>query len=84
MVKLSWDPNNVDSDLKGFHVYRLNDDQTWVLTMAPTSNSYFVDCDPVLTQCLYRVTAVDIAGNESGWAETAYICQYNELEYDRP
>ena len=84
VVKLSWDPNVVDSDLQGFNVYRLNTQQSWELTDTPVTSSSFVDCSPVSGQCIYRVTAVDFTGNESGWAETVFSCWYPDVEVDRP
>ncbi len=84
VVKLTWNPNVVDSDLQGFNVYRLNAQQSWDLTETPIASTSFVDCSPVSGQCTYRVTAVDFTGNESGWAQTIYSCWYPDDEMNRP
>ena len=84
VVKLTWDPNVVDSDLQGFNVYRLNTQQSWELTDTPITTSSFVDCSPISGQCTYRVPAVDFTGHESGWAQTVYSCWYPDEEMDRP
>jgi len=84
VVKISWDPNVVDSDFRGFNVYRLNAEESWDLTAEPIATSTFVDTSPLTSQCIYRVTSVDFTGNESAWAETIYICNYTEDDMHRP
>ncbi|MCP4292528.1 MAG: hypothetical protein GY780_11930 [bacterium] len=84
VIKLSWEENVTDSDLLGFHVYRLNSENSWVLTVTPVENSYFVDCSPVGGDCMYRVTAVDLSGNESAWAEVAYRRARSDRDLDNP
>lgn len=84
VVKLSWDPNVTDSDFLGFNVYRLNSEQSWDLTATPISSSSYIDCNPLDGQCLYRVTSVDLTGNESAWAQIAVVPWSPDTEIHRP
>ena len=84
VVKLSWDINVVDTDLEGYNVYRLHADQSWDLTLAPVEKSCFIDCSPLNGDCIYRVTAVDISGNESAWTQVDYYCLPPDINCYRP
>ncbi|MEN8006057.1 MAG: hypothetical protein ABFS42_03540 [Candidatus Krumholzibacteriota bacterium] len=71
-VKLAWDPNTTDWDIKGYLVYRLAFGHVYPLTTEPTSEPRYVDKDPLDGPCLYAVTSIDEAGNESGWIQIRY------------
>ncbi len=79
VVKLMWEANTLDADLEGYLVYRSFDGMTWALTDAPILDNRFVDTEPLPRACLYSVSAVDGAGNESALAQF-----YLDMVIDRP
>ena len=65
-VILTWTPNTTDADLAGYMVYRENGSRVAALVDAPLSQNWFQDDSPVLDASnVYRVTSVDLNGNES-------------------
>ena len=79
-VKLAWNPNTTDWDIKGYLVYRLAFDQVDLLTTEPTPEPRFIDQAPLNSPCLYAVTSVDETGNESGWIQVRYTNEREDLE----
>jgi hypothetical protein len=79
-VKLAWDANTTDWDIKGYLVYRLAFGQVQLLTIAPTTESRFIDQAPLKSDCIYAVTSIDEAGNESGWTQIRYYREREESE----
>ncbi len=67
-VVIYWAPNTTDTDFAGFKVYRTVDDREVSLTDAPMAQNMYVDAHPRGDYNTYRVTALDISGNESAHA----------------
>ncbi|RKZ15963.1 hypothetical protein DRQ50_06850 [bacterium] len=72
-VNVAWDANTVDTDLAGYVVERENYGQTTVLTASPISAVSYVDASPAMGSNIYRVYAVDNAGNQSAVATSLVI-----------
>ncbi len=72
VIKLAWDSNTVNTDLKGFLVYRLAFENAYLLTPVPVGETTFVDRQPLGIPCSYAVSSVDESGNESAWQEVKY------------
>jgi hypothetical protein len=74
-VTVSWQPNVVDSDFLGFRVVKHYLGQATVLRDNPSPATDIQDqADPGYNE--YRVTSVDRAGNESGYATIAVTIPY--------
>ena len=79
-VKLAWNPNTTDWDIKGYLVYRLAFDKVNLLTTEPTPEPRYIDQAPLNSPCLYAVTSVDETGNESGWIQIRFSNEREDLE----
>ena len=79
-VKLAWDANRTDWDIKGYLVYRLAFGQVQLLTVSPTAAPRFIDQAPLNSGCIYAVTSIDETGNESGWTQIRYDREREESE----
>ena len=79
-VKLAWNPNHTDGDIKGYLVYRLAFDQVEPLTTEPVPEPRFIDQAPLNRPCLYAVTSIDEAGNESGWIQIRFSNEREDSE----
>jgi hypothetical protein len=66
-VWLSWDANTTDADLSGYKVYRETGDRVAALTAVAQVENHYTDTNPAKGFNTYRVTAVDINGNESAY-----------------
>ena len=65
LVKVAWQPNVTDADLAGYRLTRAAAGAVVVLMDEPQDIVRFVDDHPFDGRAVYRVTAVDLAGNES-------------------
>jgi predicted small lipoprotein YifL len=65
LVKVAWQPNVTDADLAGYRLTRAAAGAVVVLVDEPLDIVRFVDDHPFDGRAVYRVTAVDLAGNES-------------------
>jgi penicillin-binding protein len=65
---LAWQANP-ESDVVGYRVYRSSDGQHFVKVGAVLAGEPLQFTDSAAGMYLYRVTAVDVAGKESAWAE---------------
>jgi hypothetical protein len=72
MAVISWDSNEIDSDLAGYIVTREYRGETETLVATPTLTTTFEDSTPPVGSSSYHVYAVDTTGNESAVA-TAYL-----------
>ncbi len=65
-VKIFWDPS-LDTDLKGYFVYKKIDDKSWEkVNSTPLKKNIFIDSLPEKNvEVKYRITAIDLKGNES-------------------
>ncbi len=79
-VKVAWDENTVDSDIQGFNVYRLVFGGTFLITETPLQDCFYIDRTPLSVDCVYAVTAIDVNGNESAWAQFSY----SNIQVDQP
>ena len=79
-IKLAWDANTTDWDIKGYLVYRLAFGQIQLLTATPTAAPRFIDQAPLSSDCIYAVTSIDEAGNESGWTQIRYYREREDSE----
>ncbi len=69
VVKVSWAPNVEDADFAGFKLTRLNNNYEFPLIDTPTNVTHYIDDNANMSGTYhYRVTAVDLAGNESAFA----------------
>jgi len=66
-VWLSWDANTTDADLSGYKVYRELSGRVAVLTAVEQVENSFTDTSPAQGYNTYRITAVDVNGNESAY-----------------
>ena len=64
-VWLSWNANTTDADLSGYKVYRELDERVAALTAVEQVENSFTDTNPAQGFNTYRITAVDVNGNES-------------------
>ncbi len=85
-VALSWAANTVDADLAGYNVYRVNGDRVAALTAAPQVQTSYTDVNPVPGTNTYRVTSVDMTGNESAYqtVEVEVEASYGPYHPDQP
>ncbi len=85
--RIDWDAN-LETDLDGYEVWKKEDDGTWYL-LATTKNNYYVDilennvtlgdcqgCTPIY----YKLKAVDLANNKSGFSSTVTFNQRGGTE----
>jgi Tol biopolymer transport system component/fibronectin type 3 domain-containing protein len=67
-VKLAWTPNN-ESDLVGYNVYRSSDRLNWnSINESPVTGITYDDMELLNGIYSYGVSAIDQAGNESGYS----------------
>jgi len=66
-VLVQWSPNVTDADLAGYKVYRMAGDRAVALTAEPVAANSYTDAHAPEGQQEYRVTAVDVSGNESAY-----------------
>jgi type IV pilus biogenesis protein CpaD/CtpE len=66
-VTVSWAANTTDADLDGYRVYRVSGERVAELTSAPQSATAYTDNAPEMGSNTYRVTSVDVNGNESAY-----------------
>lgn len=66
-VMITWAANTTDADLAGYKVYRVNDERVAELTASPQTSTEYVDTAPAMGSNTYRVTSVDVSGNESAY-----------------
>jgi hypothetical protein len=69
-VSLSWAPNTTDADFVGFKLSRTVNGTTMDLISNPQLLTSFVDPSPRPGINVYRLSAVDLNGNESAYATT--------------
>ncbi len=77
LVKVSWDANVLDTDFSGFMVYRVVWGTRYPMLNLPQQDNNWIDDHPVNVACTYLVTALDEAGNESGWAAVNFLGDEN-------
>ncbi|HJL51102.1 MAG TPA: fibronectin type III domain-containing protein, partial [Arenicellales bacterium] len=72
-AKLSWTANS-ESDLAKYNVYYSTDNSTYTeFSDEPTTNSYTTSGGTIGTLYYYKVSAVDISGNESSKSDAVSI-----------
>jgi fibronectin type 3 domain-containing protein len=80
-VMLVWAPNTIDTDVAGYMVYREKGGKVATMISTPLVESWYLDTRPNTSgDNVYRVTCVDLAGNES---EYTTITVTIEEERDR-
>jgi len=67
-IVIYWAPNTTDTDFAGYMVYRTVNDREVCLTQSPSAQNMYVDTSPRGDYNTYKVTAVDLSGNESAHA----------------
>lgn len=73
-VQVVWAANVTDADLAGYKVYRMAGDRAVSLTPDPVATNSYMDPRAPEGTNEYRVTAVDLSGNESGYdTVTVYV-----------
>jgi hypothetical protein len=78
---VSWDANEVDSDLAGYIVTRVYRGATETLVATPTLTTTFEDSTPPVGSSSYHVYAVDTTGNESAVATTYLMVAVTHNDY---
>lgn len=83
-IKLGWEANDTDPDCLGFILDRSAAGATVHLVTEPLDATAFVDTHPFAGVAVYRVFAVDTAGNVSAAATFAvdYFADGVQLEND--
>jgi hypothetical protein len=72
-AKLSWTANS-ESDLAEYYIYYSTDNSTYTeFSDEPTTNSYTTSGGTIGTLYYYKVSAVDISGNESSKSDAVSI-----------
>mgnify|MGYP002725751504 CR=1 FL=1 len=66
-VQLEWAANTTDADLAGYKVYRVSGERVAALTAVAQVENYYTDTNPSQGSNDYRVTSVDVNGNESAY-----------------
>lgn len=66
-VMVHWAPNTTDADLAGYMIYRVNRSRVAVMCDDPVTEAWYLDGRPMIGENTYRVTAVDLNGNESAY-----------------
>ena len=66
-VMVQWDANTTDADLDGYKVYRVSGDRAVPLTADPVQTNSYLDANAPAGSNTYRVTSVDVSGNESAY-----------------
>jgi len=70
VVKVSWAPNVEDADFAGFKLTRVTNNHELSLIDTPTNITHYIDASANISGTYhYRVSAVDLAGNESAFAD---------------
>ena len=64
-VLVEWAPNMTDADLAGYKVYRMAGDRAVSMTSDPVATNSYMDERAPEGSVEYRVTALDVSGNES-------------------
>ena len=72
-VMVHWTPNTTDADLAGYMVYRVNRSRVAVMCDDPVTEAWYLDEDPMTGENAYRITAVDISGNESAYTTVTIV-----------
>lgn len=71
-VHLNW-LANTETDIAGYRVYRKCDNEWELLDMTLPEALKYIDKARINGDCLYHVTAVDLAGNESAPSDNVHV-----------